>query len=89
MKVLRVPRSSIHRVVEACLELGVKRAEDYLSPKMVVRGSRRHKPDRRGRTTEIVLTIGAPNYAEREFIARWERDGGRFPVDFIKLTEYK
>lgn len=41
----------------------------------VVRATRRHKPSKRDRTTEVVVTIGAPNYAEREHIRRCRRRG--------------
>jgi hypothetical protein len=85
---MKIPRVAIHRVVEACLEVGARKAEIYLSPVLVVRAARRHKPDKRNRITEIVLTIGAPNYAEREFIALCNRVKEPFPVRKIQLHWY-
>lgn len=49
---------------------------------MVVRATRRLKPDRRSRQAEIVLTIGEPNYAERVWL---RKNGPRKP----RIIEYK
>lgn len=86
---MKVSRSSIHRVVEACLELGAKRAEVFLSPTLSVRAARRHKPNKRNRITELVVTIGAPNYSGEKFIALCKKAGEPFPVRKIQLSWYK
>lgn len=63
----------------------IYKAEKYLSPKLVVRATRRHKPSKRDRQTELVVTIGAPNYLERQFIKDCNHAGEKFPVRKIQL----
>jgi hypothetical protein len=86
---MKVLRETIHNVVEACLEVGARKAEIYLSPELVVRAARRHKPNKKHKTTEILLTIGKPNYKEREFIALCKKSKESFPVKKMQLTWYK
>jgi hypothetical protein len=38
------------------------------------------------RQTEIVVTIGKPNYAERKFIELAKKAGEPFPIKKIQLT---
>jgi phage baseplate assembly protein W len=75
------------RVIEAVLSgpEPVRRATLYVSPKMVVKATRRHKPRVRAGTVELVVTIGRPNYAEREFIKAAVKAGERFPIEKVQL----
>lgn len=60
-------------------------ATKYLGPKDIVRATRvlcRGRIDNR-RNTEVVLTIGRPNYQEREFIKKCKKDS--FPIKEIQL----
>ena len=82
---MKVPRSSIYRVVEACLEVGARAAEIYLSPNMVVRSARRFKPKKRDGRTEIVVTIGVPNYKQRDFIKACKKAGEPFPIKKMQM----
>ena len=85
---MKVSRSSVCRVVEACLEVGARKAEIYLSPDLVVRATRRHKLNGSRCSQihhEILLTIGKPNYAEREFIRDCKKAGEPFPVKKMQL----
>lgn len=62
-------------------------ATKYLSPKEIIRATRvlcKGRIDLR-HNTEIVLTIGRPNYREREFIKACRKDGEPFPVKKIQL----
>lgn len=65
-----------------------KRATKYVSPALVVKATRRHKPRRNERTAEIVLTIGAPNYAERAFIKTARKAGEAFPIRKVQLKHW-
>lgn len=78
----------VQAVVDALLGSGAKRATRYLSEKRVVKATRRHKPDRRARTAEFVVTVGAPNYAEREFIRVCRKAREPLPVRRVVLTPY-
>lgn len=86
---MKIPRLQVARVVEACLEMGARRATVYLAPTTIVRATHRHKPHSRERTTELVLTIGAPNARERSFIRSCKRAGEPFPVRKIQLQWYR
>jgi len=68
---------------------GSRKATKYVSPTLVIKASRRHRPRRGERTTEIVLTVGKPNFAERSFIAEVRRAGEPFPVRKVQLKGWK
>ena len=68
---------------------GVRRATKYISPTCTVKATRQHKPDGRKRSVTIILTIGAPNYAERAFIAACKKAGETFPVRKVQLKAWK
>ena len=76
------------RHVVAYLINGRKRATKYLSPSLVVKGSCRHKSRRNGRTIEIVLTVGRPNWSEREFIKKAKKAGEPFPIRKLQLKNW-
>ena len=71
----------------------VVRATKYLAPNMIIRGVRKtykiykRKP-RTNHNVEISLTIGKPNYVEREFIALCKKAKEPFPVKKIQLRVY-
>lgn len=75
-------------VIEPLLS-GKRRATQYLSPSLVIKAARRHKPRRNERTVEIVLTVGKPNYAEREFIKLAKKSGELFPVKRVQFKEWR
>lgn len=52
----------------------------YQSPTLVVTATRRHKPDKRNTTIEMVLTIGKPNFRGRQFVKACLKAGEPFPV---------
>ena len=84
-----VSSSSIARVVESCLLIGVRQATFYYHPKEIVRATRRFQPRRQDRTVEVVLTIGQPNSRERRFIALRKKAGEPFPVRKLQLEWFK
>ena len=68
------------------------RATKYISPKEVVRATRKRfggKFSRNG--IDIVLTICRPNFVEREFIKKYKKINGkgRFPTNEIVLKAYE
>lgn len=64
---------------------GSRKATKYVTPTLTVKASRRHKPNRRTRYAEVLLTIGTPNYAERAFIRLAKKAGERFPIKKVQL----
>lgn len=78
--------SAISSAIDALLRLEAIRATKYLNEKWVVRASRRtfNGKIHRG-NIEVVLTIGKPNYQERDFIKKCKRAGESFPIRKIQL----
>lgn len=66
----------------------IKKATLYLSPKQTIKITRQ-RHDRRASRHTYLLTVGAPNYAERIFIKSCIKAGERFPVKKIQLRHYK
>lgn len=80
--------TGIWDVFSALLFHDAKRATKYLSPKKVVSAQRvlfGGKIDRRDKRATIVVKIGAPNHAERQFIKALQKAGERFPVRKVQL----
>ena len=79
------------QVVEAILDNdSVMRAVKYLSPKEVVRATRRsyksnNRKTRKGQAIEILLHLGRPNYLEREFIRACQKAKESFPIKKVQL----
>lgn len=65
----------------AVLYLGQK----HPSGCQIVRVTRTRKPDRRDRSTHLVVTYGAPNYLERAFIKLAKKAGELFPIQKVQF----
>ena len=78
-------------VVEALINNpNVIRAVKYVSPVWIVRATRKRfggKILKRG-NVEIILTIGRPNYIEREFVKLCHKAGEKFPMRGVHLKLY-
>lgn len=82
----------ITQVVEAVLGDGVRKATKFISEKETVKATRRlfsSKVNKRSRITEIILTIGGPNYAERKFIKDAKKAGEPFPIKRVLIKRLK
>jgi hypothetical protein len=83
----------VESVVSAVTVGGAYRATKYVSPKLIVRATRRYgkhrKPNlgtvNRSCELDIVLTIGRPNYAERQFIKACRKAKEPFPVRKVQV----
>jgi diaminopimelate epimerase len=73
--------------VEMCAN-PARSAVKYVSEKEVVKATRRGKPSKRACQTQVLLTIGRPNYAERKFIKLCQKAGEPFPVKKVQLKLY-
>ena len=82
-----------HRVIgeiaNEVLTNGAKQATLYLTPNLTVKATLRGKARTNGRGTTILLTIGKPNYEQRQFIARHKRTDGVFPSNVTTLKYFK
>ena len=78
---------NVEEVINYLLASSSRIATKYLSPNLIVRGTRRAKPNLRN-NIDIVLTIGRPNYAERQFIKLAKKTGEKFPIRKVQLKPY-
>lgn len=73
-------------VLEGIVKGDAIRATKFIGPKNIIRASRRLSGGRIPKgNIEIILTIGKPNYAEREFIKICEKVKEPFPIRKIQL----
>lgn len=85
---MKITRKSFSDLAEIILEGGAVKATKYFSENLTLKATRRlckGKIRKQGRTTEILFTIGKPNYAEREFIRKCKKSGEPFPVKKIQI----
>lgn len=83
--IMAIPRNVFGQLAEAILEAGAKRATKYISSKEVVKATLQGRPRKNDRSRTILFTIGAPNYEERQFIARWKGAERRFPIHQLQV----
>lgn len=77
-----IARQDFGKLAEAILEVGAKKATKYYSPTEVMKATCKN----RGRKiTEILFTIGKPNFLERKFIKDCQKSGEKFPVSKLQL----
>lgn len=80
-----------NKVIDCILnDQSVNKATKYVSPKLIVRAVRKTykvngRKARKGENVEIHLTIGRPNYIEREFIKLCKEASEPFPVKMVQL----
>jgi len=81
-------------IIELCQAVmggeNVIKATKYISPKLILRAVRKtYKAyklgSRKGDNVEVHLTIGKPNYLEREFIKLCQKAHEPFPVKKVQL----
>lgn len=75
-------------LIRILLDTGARKATKYLSERETVKASRRlfnGKISKRSNSVDIVVTIGAPNYEERDFIRKCKKAGEPFPVKRVIL----
>jgi len=75
-----VPDHAFSDVIDHLISNDIRSAVKYLSPKLVVRATWRHKPSARHTREEMVVTYGAPNYLEVAFVKLLKKAGEPFPV---------
>ena len=79
-----------NKVIDQIINNKAIKATEYRSPKFIVRAVRKlyHKKIRENHNVEIILSIGSPNYSEREFIKKCKEAGEPFPIKNIQLKFY-
>ena len=82
------PSAALPSLLEAMLAGKLRSAVRYLSPRLRVKLTRHRRPSGRALGETFHLAVGAPNYAERAFIAECVEAGEPFPVRRIQVREY-
>lgn len=84
-----IAADAVKKAAGTVLVGGWRRATVYVAPDLVVKATRRHRPRKNARTVEMVVTVGGPNYAEREFIKQARKSGEPFPIKRVLLKPWK
>jgi hypothetical protein len=82
--------SVVSELVDYVLNKGAYKATTYLSKDFTVKATRKRydgKINKRARTVDIILTIGKPNYEERERMKRAKKNGWDFPGTVVKYPK--
>lgn len=64
---------------------GVKTATKFIDKSLTVRLTFVGRVDRRNRRVHYALSIGSPNYTEREFIKKCQKAGEPLPVKKVQF----
>lgn len=78
------------KIIQTLIETNAAQATKFISPKEIIRATRKAYNGRfNQRQIEIILTIGKPNYREREFIKDCKKAREIFPIRKIQLKYLK
>jgi len=88
--------NNYNKVIETLISQKAIKATQFISPKEIIRAVRKsykfsgtRKLPRKDQNIEITLTIGKPNYVEREFIKKCIKAKEPFPIKKIQLKFIK
>ena len=81
----------IEKVIDTLINTKSHRATKYVSDKSIINATRKTYKGKikNGDAIDIVLTIGRPNYAQREFIKVCKKAGEKFPINNIIIKSFK
>lgn len=82
------PYSHVASALQSLARTGARKATKFLAADYTVKVTRQRKRDRRETVEVFIVTIGAPNYAERAFIKDAIKAGEPFPVRKARLSYY-
>lgn len=81
----------INTIIQVLLDQKAKKATKFISDKEIIRAVRTVYKTKTGKKVfgagniEITLTIGKPNFAEKEFIKLCKKAKEKFPLQKIQL----
>ena len=83
----------VKRTTDALLKAGAWKATLYVSPTEIVRVTRRWygrqsakaKINTSTEKADLIVTIGRPNYEERDFVKKCRKAGEPFPLKKVQL----
>lgn len=76
------------QVIGTLMSTGARSAVKYIDPNTVVKATWHWKPMASRRSETMVVTCGAPNCREREFVKLCKQAGEPFPVKKIQIKGY-
>lgn len=82
------PGQAAAKCIYALTASDAKKATMFLSERLVVSVCRRFKHDKRSRSRDWVLKIGAPNFAERAFLRACKAADEPLPVRRVQLRAW-
>lgn len=83
---MNIESTSSMLVIDALIEASnARKATRYVTPTWVAKASRQRRKDGRDSRETFVVTLGSPNYLEREFIKLAKKAGEPFPIKKIQL----
>ena len=77
---------NLELVYSLVFQTRIKSAALLVAPDLVIKATARHRPRKHARHTEIIVSVGRPNYGERRYIARFTKAGKGFPAGHILRT---
>ena len=80
-----VPQSKFGKVIDSVLSGGAKKATYYHDEKTVLKATYHGKRRKNDIAPTVIVTVGAPNYRERDFIRKCKKIGEPFPVKKIQM----
>lgn len=87
----KTPLDAFAAYVLAMRVKNIRRATKYIGPglvaKVTLHGWGKKRPSKRAVTAS--LTVGVPNYAERQFIKACKKAGEPFPVKKVQYRYFK
>lgn len=84
-------KKHIGQVIDCLIANDARKATKFISPKLVITATRKifgGEIDKRA-NIEVVIKIGKPNFAERDFIKQCKKAGEPFPVKKIQIKTIK
>lgn len=80
--------TAVNQVLKPVLAGGYCRATKYITPRFTVKATHQHKSRKNARSITLLLTLGQPNYAEREFIKKARKAGLSYPIRKVQVKAY-
>lgn len=85
MNIEQIPFGVFQGLAQQILKGGAIKATAYINPRLTMKATRRGKARKGVRTVEMVFTVGAPNYEEREFIKKCRKAHEPFPIKKMQV----
>lgn len=63
----------------------MRRATAYISETLTIKATAQRRMDKRSRSNTVLVTVGAPNFAERRFIRVCKKAGCAFPLRQVQF----